>query len=52
MHKEDLIGSLEIGKLADLVVLDADYMTVPIEEMRNLKSILTMVDGRVVYDAI
>ncbi len=51
MHKEDLLGSLEVGKLADLVVLDRDYMTVPVEEIRNLKSVLTMVDGRIVYDA-
>ena len=52
MHKEDLLGSLEVGKLADLVVLDHDYMTVPVEEIRNLNSVLTMVDGRVVYDAM
>jgi predicted amidohydrolase YtcJ len=51
MHKEDLLGSVEVGKLADLVVLDSDFMTVPVEEIRNLKSVLTMVDGRIVYDA-
>jgi len=50
MHKEDILGSIEVGKLADLVVLDQDYMTVPVEEIRNLNSILTMVDGRVVYE--
>ena len=52
MHKEDILGSLEIGKLADIVVIDRDYMTVPVEDIRNLKSVLTMVDGRVVYDAM
>jgi predicted amidohydrolase YtcJ len=52
MHKEDLLGSLQIGKLADLVVLDKDFMTVPVEEIRNLNSVLTMVDGRIVYDAM
>jgi predicted amidohydrolase YtcJ len=52
MHKEDILGSLEVGKLADLVVIDRDYMTVPVEDIRNLKSVLTMVDGRVVYDAM
>jgi len=52
MHKEDLLGSLEVGKLADLVVLDRDYMTVPVEGIRNLQSVLTMVDGRIVYEAI
>jgi len=52
MHKEDILGSIEVGKLADLAVLDQDYMTVPVEEIRNLNSVLTMVDGRVVYDAL
>ena len=52
MHKEDLLGSIEVGKLADLVVLDRDYMTVPVEEIRNLRSVLTMVDGRIVYEAM
>jgi cytosine/adenosine deaminase-related metal-dependent hydrolase len=49
MHKEDLLGSLEIGKLADLVVLDQDYMTIPVQEIPKLRSVLTMVDGRIVY---
>jgi len=52
MHKEDLLGSLEVGKLADLVVLDRDYMTVPVEDIRDLNSVLTMVDGRIVYEAL
>jgi len=52
MHKEDLLGSIEVGKLADMVVLDRDYMTVPADEIRDLKSVLTMVDGRIVYEAM
>jgi len=52
MHKEHLLGSLEVGKMADMVVLDRDYMTVPVEEIRNLKSVLTMVDGRIVHNRI
>ena len=51
MHKEDLLGSIEVGKLADLVVLDRDYMTIPVDDIRDLNSILTMVDGRIVYEA-
>ena len=51
MHKEDLLGTLEVGKLADLVVLDRDYMTIPADEIRDLNSVLTMVDGRIVYEA-
>ncbi|MDD9996143.1 MAG: amidohydrolase family protein, partial [Rhodospirillaceae bacterium] len=52
MHKEDLLGTLEVGKLADFVVLDRDYMTIPADEIRDLNSVLTMVDGRIVYEAM
>lgn len=52
MHKEDILGSIEIGKLADLVVLDRDYMTIPVDDIRDLNSLMTMVDGRVVYEAM
>ena len=52
MHKEDLLGTLEAGKLADFVVLDRDYMTIQADEIRDLNSVLTMVDGRIVYEAL
>src|SRR5205085_12123662 len=42
-------GSLEPQKLADLAVLDRDYMTVPVEEVAKLHSMLTLVGGRAVY---
>lgn len=51
MFKEDKLGVLEPGKLADLVVLDRDYMTIPADDIRDLKSLLTMVDGRIVYQS-
>jgi predicted amidohydrolase YtcJ len=44
-------GSIEIGKYADLAVLNEDYLTVPEERIRALESLLTLVDGRVVYAA-
>ena len=44
-------GSLEAGKLADLAVLSRDYMTIPVEEIGGLESLLTMVGGRIVYAA-
>lgn len=47
--QEHNLGSLEAGKYADLVVLDQDYMTVPVSEIMNIKPVLTMVGGRVVY---
>ena len=44
-------GSLAPGKLADLVVLSKDYLTVPVDEIGSIASLLTMVGGRVVYAA-
>jgi predicted amidohydrolase YtcJ len=44
-------GTLEPGKLADLAVLDADYMTAPVKAIGKIRSVLTMVGGDVVYAA-
>lgn len=49
MFKEDDLGTLEAGKLADLVVLDKDYMTIPADEIFNVSPTLTMVGGRIVF---
>jgi predicted amidohydrolase YtcJ len=51
LRMEDRIGSIEPGKLADLVVLDRDYFTVPDVEIKEIRSVLTIVAGRVVHDA-
>lgn len=48
---EDKRGSLAVGKLADLAVLTKDYMTVPVEEIGRIESLLTMVGGEIVYSA-
>jgi predicted amidohydrolase YtcJ len=42
-------GTLEPGKLADLVVLSADYMTVPEDQIKDIKASVTMVGGKVVF---
>lgn len=50
-HDDDRRGSLEVGRLADLAVLSKDYLTVPVDEVGRLESLLTMVGGRIVYAA-
>jgi predicted amidohydrolase YtcJ len=44
-------GSLEVGKLADLAILSKDYMTVPVDQIGGIESLLTMVGGKIVYAA-
>ncbi len=44
-------GSLEPGKLADLIVVDTDVMKCPVDQIRNTRVLLTMVDGKVVWEA-
>ena len=48
---DDKRGTLEPGRLADLAVLDQDYLTVPAEALGGLQSVLTMVGGRIVHAA-
>jgi predicted amidohydrolase YtcJ len=48
---DDKRGSLAAGKLADLAVLSKDYLTVPVEKIGTITSLLTMVGGRIVYAA-
>lgn len=49
-HLEQETGSIEVGKAADLVVLDRDPFTVAADEIGDCEVDLTMVDGRVVYE--
>jgi len=44
-------GRLVPGQLADLAVLSADYLNVPEQEIKGIESVLTLVDGKVVYGA-
>jgi hypothetical protein len=44
-------GTIAVGKLADLAVLSADYFSVPEDEITRIESVLTVVDGKVVYAA-
>jgi predicted amidohydrolase YtcJ len=49
--RENDLGSIQPGKLADLVVMDRDYLTVPADQIKEIKPVITMVGGKVAYDA-
>ena len=49
--EEDKLGSIEPGKLGDIVVLNGDYFSVPDESLKSLRSVLTVVGGKIVHDA-
>ncbi len=50
LFQEDNLGSIQPGKLADLVVLDRDYLTVPPDQIKDIKPTMTIVGGRIVYE--
>jgi predicted amidohydrolase YtcJ len=49
--RENDLGSIQPGRLADLVVIDRDYLTIPPDQIKDVKPVMTLVGGRVVYDA-
>ena len=49
MFMEQDIGAIKPGLLADMVVLDRDYLTVPEDEIKDIRPVATMVGGRIVY---
>ncbi|GLZ02704.1 amidohydrolase [Actinomadura sp. NBRC 104412] len=51
-REEDLTGSIEPGRFGDLAVLSHDYRKVPDEGLKRIRSVLTVVGGRVVHDAL
>ena len=48
---EDKVGSIEEGKLADIVVWDRDLYSIPVEELKEVQPVLTLMNGEVVYRA-
>jgi predicted amidohydrolase YtcJ len=51
VFQEDNLGSIAPGKLADLVVLDRDYLTIPADQIKDIQPVLTMVGGKIGWDA-
>ena len=51
LREENDLGTIEVGKFADLVVLNQDYFIVPDEQLKRINSVLTIVDGNIVHDA-
>jgi len=51
IHMEDKIGSLEVGKYADLVVLDRNPFDVDLTELSKIDVLMTMMNGRFTYQA-
>ena len=49
MHAEDTLGSIEVGKLADFLVIPVDYMTVAEEEIWKIVPDITVIGGEVVF---
>ena len=51
LHAEQDVGSLEVGKLADLIVLDRNIFKIPARQVAATKVLLTVVGGKTVYQA-
>lgn len=45
-------GTIEAGKLADIVVIDRNPLTIPLDELKETKTILTIVGGKIVFDVL
>lgn len=49
MRQEDRVGSIEVGKLADIIVLDRNITSIPISQLRQTKVLLTLLEGEEVW---
>jgi len=50
LREEDDVGAIEEGKFADLVVLNSDYFTVSNDDLKKIRSVMTVVGGKIVHD--
>ena len=49
VQKEEDLGSLEVGKFADFVMLDKDFLTIPVEQIPEIRPQLTVIGGNIKY---
>jgi predicted amidohydrolase YtcJ len=50
-RRENILGSVEVGKLADMIIISQNLFNVAPMQIANTKVLMTMVDGKVVYDS-
>ncbi len=50
VFQENNLGSIQQGKLADLVVLDRDYLSIRADEIKDIRPVMTMIGGRIAFD--
>ena len=51
LHADDTTGSIEVGKTADLIVLDRNLLEIPVDDIAETNVLTTMVDGEMVFGA-
>ena len=51
MNIEDSVGSIQVGKRADMIVIDRNVFDIPVAEISSVKVLTTLLDGNVVFDA-
>ena len=50
--EENIKGSIELGKLADLVILTENILLTPVDKIKNIKVDMTIIDGEIVFERI
>lgn len=51
LFQEGNLGSIQEEKFADILVLDRDYLRIPVDEIKDIRPLITMVGGKIVYEA-
>ena len=47
----DELGSIEVGKWADVIVIDRDYLSIPVEEIPDVRVVMTLLGGEIIYQS-